>query len=349
MATTITGMHYCVPTRVLGNGELEPRFGEKALASIVKMAGIRERRVVDPGTTAADLAFCAAQRFIAARSIRPEEIDLLVFASLTGDYQLPATACVLHARLGLAETCACFDLGLGCSAFPYAARVAAAMVEAGGFRKALVINAETMTTLIHPMDRGLVPLHGDAAVVSLIEPCAEGEGILWAELGTDGSGYEHLIVPASGARLPRSEATRQEIQDETGVIRTQEHLYMNGPAIFHFSLHKVPEAIHAALQKHGMTLEDFDLVLLHQANRTMVDMIYKTLKVPPEKRFYFLETVGNAGGASSPMLLAEAWRQGRIKPGGRTLLAAFGAGLSWGVLAIQWPTQLAPSPMEEVD
>jgi 3-oxoacyl-[acyl-carrier-protein] synthase-3 len=342
-------MHYCLPAKVLGNAELEQRFGEKALASIVKMAGIRERRVVEPGITASDLAFCAATRFLAARGIDPKEIDLLVFASQTGDYKLPATACVLHSRLGLADTCACFDLGLGCSAFPYAARVASAMVEAGGFRKALVINAEAITTLIHPKDRGLVPLHGDAAVVSLIEPCTEGDGILWAELGTDGGGFEHLIIPASGARMARSATTCLETQDEAGIIRTQEHLYMNGPAVFHFSLHKVPEAIQAGLRKHGMTLEDFDLVLLHQANRTMVDMIYKILKVPAEKRFHFLETVGNASGASSPMLLAEAWRQGRIKPGSRTLLAAFGVGLSWGVMAIQWPMSLSPSPMEAVD
>jgi 3-oxoacyl-[acyl-carrier-protein] synthase-3 len=186
-------------------------------------------------------------------------------------------------------------------------------------------------------------------VVSLVEPCEEGSGILWAELGTDGTGYQHLIVPASGARVARTDETRREVQDEAGNTRTQEHLYMDGPAVFHFSLHKVPEAIHAGLEKHGMTMADFDLVLLHQANRTMVDMIYKTLKVPPEKRFYFMETVGNATGASSPMLLAEAWRQGRIKPGGTTLLAAFGAGLSWGVLAIRWPSDLAPSRMEVVD
>jgi 3-oxoacyl-[acyl-carrier-protein] synthase-3 len=349
LATTITGMHYCLPTRILSNADLEQRFGAQAIQSIVKMAGVQERRVVEPGVTASDLAFCAARRFLAAREIDPREIDLLIFASQTGDYKLPATACVLHGRLGLADTCACFDIGLGCSAFPYAAQVAAAMVEAGGFRKALVINAEAITTLIHPLDRGLVPLHGDAAVVSLVEPCAPGAGILWTELGTDGTGFEHLIIPASGARVPRTEATARETTDEAGIVRTQEHLFMNGPAVFHFSLHKVPDAIQAGLGKHGMTMDDFDLVLLHQANRTMVDMIYKTLKVPPEKRFYFMDHVGNASGASSPMLLAEAWRQGRIRPGGTTLLAAFGVGLSWGVMAVRWPADLAPAPAAEVD
>jgi len=349
LATTITGMHYCLPTKVLNNADLESRFGEKAIASIVKMAGVQERRVVEPGQTASDLGFCAARRFLDARGIDPSEIDLLIFASQTGDYQLPATACVLHGRLGLPQTCASFDLNLGCSAFPYAARVASSMVELGGFRKALVINAEAITTLIHPKDRGLVPLHGDAAVVSLIEPCEEGNGILWAELGTDGTGWEHLVIPAGGGRNPRTVETAKEFEDESGIVRSQEHLYMNGPAVFHFSLHKVPDAIKAGLQKHSMSVEDFDLVLLHQANRTMVDMIYKSLRVPPEKRFYFMDKVGNASGASTPMLLAEAWRQGAIKPGSRTLLASFGVGLSWGVLAIKWPDGMAPSHMELVD
>jgi len=349
LATTITGMHYCLPTKILTNADLETRFDEKSLTSIVKMAGVLERRVVVEGLTASDLAVCAAKRFLEARNMDPGEIDLLIFASQTGDYKLPATACVIHSRLGLAQTCACFDVNLGCSAFPYAATIASSMVESGGFRKALVINAEAITTLIHPYDRGLVPLHGDAAVVSLVEPCEGGSGILWSELGTDGTGYEHLIIPASGARVPRTADTCKEVQDEAGIIRTQEHLFMNGPAVFHFSLHKVPEAIKAGLKKHDMTVEDFDLVLLHQANRTMVDMIYKTLKVPMDKRFYFMEKVGNASGASSPMLLAEAWRQGLIRPGGRTLLAAFGVGLSWGVMAVKWPSTLAPSCQEDVD
>lgn len=349
MASTISAMTYCLPTHVVDNAELANRFGDKAIASIVKMAGVQERRTVVEGQTASDLAYCAATRLMEARGIQASEIDLLIFVSQTPDYQLPATACVMHQRLGLAETCACFDLTLGCSAFPYAASVASSMVECGRFKKALVMNAEAISTLIHPQDRGLIPLHGDAAVVSLIEPCPQQEGFLWFELGTDGTGHSHLMVPASGARVPRSEGTRQEITDESGIVRTQEHLYMNGPAVFHFSLHKVPDAIKAALDKHQMSIEDFDLVLLHQANRTMVDMIYKALKVPAEKRFYFMEKVGNTSGASSPMLMAEAWRQGILKPGQKVLLAAFGVGLSWGVMALHLPADMAAAPLVPVD
>ena len=151
------------------------------------------------------------------------------------------------------------------------------------------------------------------------------------------------MIPASGARMPRTPETKNEIVDDSGSVRTLEHLHMNGPAIFHFSVYKVPEVIKEALGRFDLTVADLDLVILHQANKTMIDLIYKALDVPPEKRFYFIETVGNTSGASSPMALAEAWRQSRLKPGTRTLLAAFGVGLSWGITIVEWPNKMKPA------
>jgi 3-oxoacyl-[acyl-carrier-protein] synthase-3 len=341
MSTTITAMHYCVPTRRLTNADLAERFGERQLKSIVKMAGISERRVVAPGETAADLAYWAARRLLEDRQIDPQTIDLLLFASQTGDYQIPATACVLHGRLGLAERCAAFDINLGCTSYPYSLSVAHSMITAGVAHRALVLNADTLTTVIHPLDRGLVPLHGDGAAATLVESAAGPYGFRGFFLGTDGSGAQHLMIPASGARIPRSEETKREITDESGIVRTQEHLYMNGPAIFHFSVYKIPEVIRQALAQLDLTADDLDLVVLHQANKTMVDMVYRALEVPEEKRFYFMDRIGNLSGASTPVVLAEAWRQGRIRPGTRTLLASFGVGLSWGVAVIEWPADLA--------
>ena len=143
--------------------------------------------------------------------------------------------------------------------------------------------------------------------------------------------------------MPRSEETKKDIVDESGSVRTLEHLHMNGPAIFHFSIYKVPEVIQEALKRFHLTVADLDLVVLHQANKTMVDQIYRVLDVPVEKRFYFMEKVGNVSGPSAPMVLAEAWRQGRVRPGSRTLLAAFGVGLSWGITVIKWPETLGPA------
>lgn len=332
----IKAMAYSLPETRLTNEELYLRFGEKAVRSITKMAGISERRVTAPGETAADLATRAAQQLFAEQHCDPKSIDLLIFTSQTGDYQIPATACVLHERLGLAEQCACFDISLGCSAYPFSLSVANGMLETGAARRALLLNADALTQVIHPKDRALVPLHGDAAVATLLD-CTPGGGRLHGfHFGTDGAGWKHLLIPVSGARNRRDADSAKEIVTETGSVTTAEHLQMDGPAIFHFSVYKVPEAINQALAKWKWTVDDCSLVLIHQANKTMVEMIYRALKVAPEKQFNFVELVGNASGASSPMLLAEALRQARIKTGDKIILAAFGAGLSWSVVALEW-------------
>jgi 3-oxoacyl-[acyl-carrier-protein] synthase-3 len=338
MKAAITGMHYCLPPGRLTNDELEARFDPKALKSIVKMSGIRERRVAVPGQTALDLGYVAARRLIEDRGVPAEAIDLIVFASQTGDYQLPASACVLHERLGASTQCAAFDIGLGCSAFPYALSVVNGMILSGQARRALLVNADALTQVIHPQDRGLVPLHGDGAVASLLEAVEPGKGGLSGfVLGTDGSGFRHLMIPASGARRIRSDETKRPVRDDSGSVRTEEHLAMNGPAIFHFSVYKVPEVIRSALERWRLRVEDLDLVILHQANKMMLDLIYRSVGVPEEKRFFFMESVGNMSGASTPMVLAEAIRAGRVRPGSKTLLCSFGVGLSWGVALIEWP------------
>jgi len=350
MKAAITAIHYCIPNTRLTNEELEQRFDPKALKSIVKMSGIKERRVVRPGQTALDLGFVAAERMLKSRGVQAATLDLIVFVSQTADYQIPASACVLHERLKASENCAAFDINLGCSAFPYALSVVNGMIVSGQARRALLVNADALTQVIHPLDRGLVPLHGDGAVATLVEAVPEEHaGLGKFLLGTDGTGYKHLMIPASGARCPRSEATKVEIRDESGSVRTDEHLAMNGPAIFHFSIYKVPDVIKAALAKFGLTLANIDLVLLHQANTMMLEQIYRVLGVPEEKRFFFMEQVGNMSGASTPMVLAEAVRQGRVRPGSRTLLCSFGVGLSWGVAVIEWPESgIAPveAPVE---
>jgi 3-oxoacyl-[acyl-carrier-protein] synthase-3 len=343
MRAAITAIHHCVPARRLTQAELDERFGAKQVQSIAKLSGIRERRVVAPGMTASDLAFAAADRLLTTRGVDRGSVDLLLFATQTGDYQIPATACVLHERLGLAQHCATFDLNLGCTAYPYSLGVAQGFFAAGLATRALILNADALTGVIHPQDRSLVPLHGDGAVATLLDPAVGEEGLVGFYFGTDSTGWRHLLIPASGAREPRGERTKKEETDEAGCVRTPEHLRMNGPAVFHFSIHKVPEVITAAMQQHGVTLADVDLVVLHQANRYMLEQIFKKLGVPAEKQFYYLEEVGNLSGASTPAALSEAVRTGRVKPGSLVLLATFGVGLSWAVALVRvGPAGIAP-------
>jgi 3-oxoacyl-[acyl-carrier-protein] synthase-3 len=344
--TSILGLAAVLPSGHLDNEEIGSRFGQEA-ASAIKMSGICQRRVVEPGQHASDLALTAAERLIRHMDYDRSLIDLLIFVSQTPDYKIPATASVLHGKLGLGENCATFDVNQACSAYPYSLSIGHSMIVSGMARYALILNADTLTRLIHPRDRSLVVLHGDAAAATILGPCQNEYGLEGIILGTDGSGAKHLRVPAGGSRLPCGPDTRIERTDSAGCVRTDENLIMDGPAVFHFSVYKVPEVIRGALSELGLTMDDIDTVILHQANKTMVDLIYKTLRVPPEKRFYCLEGMGNSSGPSTPVALAEAWRQRRIAPGSRTLLCSFGAGLTWGVAVIRWPEDAAPVPDQD--
>jgi 3-oxoacyl-[acyl-carrier-protein] synthase III len=334
----ITAIAHALPTNRLTQETLEERFGAKAVKSIMKMSGIRERRVVSPGQCASDLAYAAAIRLIDHLRVDISTVDLLIFTSQTPDYRAPATSAFLHGRLGLPEKCCTFDINQACSAFIHTLQTAHSMIVAGTAHRAIILNADAISTFINPMDRGLVTLHGDAATAALLEPSEPGKGgIEYIETGTDGTNYNRIIIPAGGARMPSSQETSLEIVDEDGCIRNLDQLFMDGATVFHFVVYKITEVLKNALKKMQLSINDFDLVLLHQANKTMVDLIYRAIEVPIEKRFYYLEEIGNCAGASLPSLLAHAWREGAIKPGTRTLLCAFGAGLSWGIVTIKWP------------
>jgi len=350
ITSTIVATSYALPVNKLTQAELIQRFGEKVVNSISKMSGIKERRVVAPGQCASDLALNAANRLIEHHDIDRKTIDLLTFSSQTPDYKIPSTSSVLHGKLRLSERCCTFDINQACSSFIHSLQVAHSMIVARTATRALVLNGDAISTLINPMDRGLVTLHGDAAAAVLMEKSNTANGgFELIETGTDGSLFNHLLIPAGGSRLPSSHETKIEVTDKDGCTRNMEQLYMDGPSVFHFGVYKMPGVIKEAINKAGLVMDDIDMVLLHQANKMMVDLIYNSLKVPKEKRFYFLEKVGNSSGASLPTLLSHAWKEGAIKPGSRTLLCGFGAGLSWGVSIIKWPNDIDASVPGPVD
>lgn len=330
----IAASHYVLPKKILTNEDLFERFGEKKVRGISKLSGISERRIADDDTTAVDLGFAAADRMLESENIDRGDFDALIFVSQTGDYILPPSASVLHERLGLPETCAAFDIPMGCAAMPYAFAVAKGLAASGQCRKILLVFSDTVTKLVNPKDRSLVTLHGDGAAAFALEACPCGEGLDFAELGTDSSGWRHLIVPAGGMRTPKSPETAVETEDENGIICSQENLQMNGPAVFHFSISKIPGEIKKALQKYSESIENYSMVLLHQANRMMLDQIYAQIGVSDSQKFFFMEKVGNLSTAASPVLLAEALRSGKLENGGRVLGAAFGVGLAWGTYSI---------------
>ena len=321
----------------LAYGELEQRFGVEAMQKVLSGAGIRNRRIAPAGVCGSDLAFNAATRLIEKHQIDPQSIDLLIFCTQSPDYWMPTTACVLHDRLKLKTQCAAFDINLGCSQYVYGLSIAHSMLLSGCATRALVLTGDTMSRTVHPKDRSVVPLMGDAGSATLVGEANDGAGFLGFELGTDGSGHKYLMIPAGGARQPWTPETAIETTDAEGNVRTPQNLYMNGVAIFHFAISTVPKTVESLLKKLSLRMEDIDLFLFHQANKYMINYLLKKLKIPTEKTHFYLEDVGNTSGSTIPLLLADALRAGKVKTGDNVLAIGFGVGLSWGATVIRWP------------
>jgi 3-oxoacyl-[acyl-carrier-protein] synthase III len=341
----IVATHFVLGGQTLSFEELERRFGSEAMKKVYSGSGIRNRRVAAAGVCGSDMAFQAAQELFQHHSIDPCSIDLLIFCTQSPDHWLPSTACILQERLGLPKSCACFDINLGCSQYVYGLAVAHSMMVAGLIRRALLLTGDTMSRLVHPQDRSVVPLLGDAGSATLLDSVDAGEGLLGFELGTDGAGHPYLILPAGGTRMPKSAQTAIEEKDQEGNVRTAEHLFMKGTAIFHFGITVVPQTIERILRKLGLEKDNIDLFLFHQANKYLLEYLFKKLKIPEERRHVFIEEVGNTSGSTLPLVLTDAWREGKIKPGSLVLLVSFGVGLSWGATVIRWPQKdMGPVP-----
>lgn len=337
MSTAIIATSYHVPETRLTQAELAVRYGEEAARKVADSSGILERRVAGPGVCASDLAVRAAEDLLTRHAIDRAGIDLLIFATQTPDYLLPTTACLIQERLKLPTTCAAFDINLGCSQYVYSLAVAHSMLVAGLARRALVLTGDTVSRILHPQDRAVVPLFGDAGTATLLERCPEGQGFLRFKLGTDGKGGRFLIWPTSGLRKLKSPDTSREVTDKNGSVRSEDDMAMDGAAIFVFTLKTVPKLIDDLLAEEKLTVADVDLFIFHQASEMIVESSAKKLKIPREKLHYKLHDVGNSGGSTVAIALTDAWLKGRLRPGMTVVLSAFGVGLSWAGAIVRWP------------
>lgn len=336
----ITKVVYAVPTNRLTHNELAHRFGHDQMDKTAQSTGIYERRVVPSGICASDLAAHAATTLIDRYGIDRATIDLLVFATQTPDYLLPTTACILQDRLALPKSAAAFDINLGCSQYIYSVGIASGLIKAGMASRALVLTGDTVSRIVNPKDRSVVPLFGDAGTATLLERCPKDTGFVAFDFGTDGAGAKALIWPASGLRLPRSAASALEVPDKTGSVRSQNDMYMDGAAIFMFTMRVIPETVGRVLAKADIRLEDVDLFVFHQASQFIIDNAIRKLKIPREKVHMKLRDLGNSGGSTVGVCLADAVATGVLKPGMRVLLCAFGVGLSWASAVCIWGTNI---------
>ena len=322
----IVGLGMYVPDRVMTNRELEA-IVDTDDAWIFSRTGIRERRIAAPEQATSDLALPAALEAMEVAGIAAADLDLIIVATCTGDMgSFPATAAILQDRLGCGKIPA-FDVAAVCSGFVYALDVAAQYVETGRYNTVLVVGAEVMSKVLDWKDRNTCVLFGDGAGAAIVRPCAQGTGILGSVLGADGAGVCLLNIPAGGTRTPLTPALIEERQN---------FMMMKGREVFRFAVEIMGEAANKALTAVGLTADQVDLFIPHQANIRIIDAAAKRLGLPKEKVFVNVDRYGNTSAASIPLALCEAWKQGRIQPGAIVVTVGFGAGLTWGANVIQW-------------
>lgn len=313
---TIQGVACAVPRKQLDNQSFLDRFDEKTIADVAKLTGVLSRHVAEPGQTAGDLCFAAAEKLLTDLQWAPESVDALIFVSQTPDQRMPATACILHGRLGLSSQCQAFDVGLGCSGYVYGTWLVAALM-AAGLKRVLLLAGDTSTQMLDPDDRGTAMLFGDAGSATAFE-YDEHAPLTYFDLGTDGTGAQLLTVPAGGYRLCGPVSPR----DNT--------LHMDGSAVFGFTISTVPVLIKNVLEQAGLTISDINIFALHQANKFILQHIVKKLKIPTDALPINIEQFGNTSSASIPLLFCTNAAE-QMKSAPTTLLmAGFGVGLSWG-------------------
>lgn len=322
----VKGIACCVPKRVADNLDV-PSFDESKKERIVQTTGVRYRRVASDNMCTSDFTLQAAKALINTLDIDVSEIGILIFASQTPDYVLPATSHFIHKELKLATDVITFDVNLGCSAYVYAMYVASALLKTIPQKYALLLVGDTISKYASPEDPSTTFLFGDAGSATILES-KEKSGEMLFSLGSDGNGWENLIIPAGASRIRHSVQSQQIVEDSEGNRRSQEQLYMDGMEIFNFTISTVVPHIQQVVDSCGMP----DIVVFHQANKYMLEFMRKSLSIPKSIFKYSLPNFGNTSSASIPLTLC-ADAKGR-ENGSSALLSGFGVGYSWGTAVV---------------
>lgn len=322
----VRGVGTSLPGRVVTNADFEKTL-DTSDEWIRTRTGIRERRLVAPGQNTLTLAVEASREALRDAGLSPEDLDLIVLATSTPYVPLPATACFLQHELGCREIPA-FDLSAACSGFVFAFVTGACMMRSGGYRRVLVVGAETMSAVTDFEDRGTCILLGDGAGAVVLAPPDDGaSGLYYQRLGADGGGARMIWVPAGGSLEPVSEKSLNE---------RLHYLKMRGREVYKFAVTKMQEVIVDAVEQAGIAVGDLAMIVPHQSNLRIIESACEKLGLPPERVAVNIDRCANTSAASIPLALAEVRGEGRVRPGDWVLLAGFGAGLTWGTALLRW-------------
>ncbi|MDP2939969.1 MAG: beta-ketoacyl-ACP synthase III [Candidatus Omnitrophota bacterium] len=320
----IIGVGCYLPSKRLTNADLE-KMVDTTDEWITTRTGIKERRIASKNEAVSDLAIAAAKNALKDAKVKPEDLDLIIVATISPDMHFPSTACLVQKALG-AKKALCFDVGAACAGFVYALSIAQQFIESGKTKKVLVIGAEMLSSITDWTDRNTCVLFGDGAGACVVTPVKRG-GIISSYLGSDGSQSDLMMMPGGGSRHPASHQT---------INKKMHFIKMQGKELFKLAVNIMADAANKALKQAGLKCKDVDCVIPHQANIRILMAVAKKLGLPPEKIFLNIERYGNMSSASTATALCEAVRKGKIKKGDIVVLDAFGAGLVWGACVIRW-------------
>ena len=321
----ISALGTYLPPRLLTNADLE-KLVDTNDEWIMSRVGIKERHIVDKGVATSDLAAEAARRALARRGIEASDLDAIIVATVTPDMMFPATACLVQDKIG-AKNVWGFDLQAGCSQFVYALQVGAQFIATGAHKKVMVIGADVMSSIIDYTDRATCVLFGDGAGAVILEPADDDSGLIDFMHEVDGSGGCSLYMPGGGSLHPSSHET---------VDKKMHYVHQDGSAVFKFAVRKMSEACVDILKRNGLTGDDIDLMIPHQANLRIIHATAERLKLPLQKVIINIDRYGNTTGATIPLAMHSAIEQGKLKKGSLVLLAAVGAGFTVGTTLLRW-------------
>jgi 3-oxoacyl-[acyl-carrier-protein] synthase III len=322
---SITAVGSYVPERVVTNADLE-KIVNTSNEWIVERTGIRERRIAAPDEFTSDLASRAAERAMAKAGVKPEQIDLIIVATITPDMPFPCTACLVQRKIG-AFKAAAFDIEAACSGFIYALEIGQQFIVSRTYETVLVIGAEKLSSITDPTDRNTCVLFGDGAGAVILQNRLGAHGLLTACLGADGRKAELLLQPGGGSRNPTTHAT---------VDARLHFLQMNGKETYKNAVTAMYTAAKECLRRCEIDIAQINCIIPHQANRRIIEAVGERLGARPEQIFMNLEKFGNTSAASVAIALDDAVGSGRIKRGDLILMMVFGAGLTWGAAVIEW-------------
>ncbi len=321
----IKGVGKYLPDKILTNKDLE-NIVDTSDKWITTRTGIKQRRIADDNTASSDMGYKASKEAIADAGLKPEEIDLIIVASITADMFFPSTACLIQKELGI-ESVAAFDISAACTGFTYAVSIGEKFVKSGQYKNVLVVGTEKLSSITDWEDRNTCVLFGDGAGACILSESKDDNGILSSYLKADGN-YGYLLkVPAGGSRMPATHET---------IDKRLHYLKMEGSELFKVAVRRMEESIKISLKKAGLTYSDIDVIVPHQANIRILKAVSRAINVPVEKFFINIQKYGNMSGASTAVALAEAVKQNFIKKGDIVVLVAFGGGLVWGANVIKW-------------